>query len=186
VITGSHLFEGVTDATMCRDEGWQFIQLGRSLERATATSALLDVHFGEYRGLAELTSTPDHFLDWLGVLKSCAAFEAYCRVHSAELRPERIAEFLLLDPEFPRSVRFAVDVTEQALMAIAAFTGRREGRAERLAGRLRADLVYDQIGDVVAGGLHNYLVEIQNQCLRIHQAIHEAYVEAPLETVVVP
>jgi uncharacterized alpha-E superfamily protein len=183
VIAGSHLFEGVTDATMCRDEGWHFIQLGRALERATATAALLDVHFGEFRGLAELVSTPDLFLDWLGALKSCAAFEAYCRVHTAELRPERVAEFLLLEPEFPRSVRFGVDVVEQALTAIAAATGRRDGRAERLAGRLRSDLVYDQIGDVVAGGLHAYLVEVQAQCARIHQAIHEAYVEAPLETV---
>jgi uncharacterized alpha-E superfamily protein len=186
VISGAHLFEGVTDAAMCHDEGWQFIQLGRFIERATAISALLDVHFGEHQGFGEQSATPERFLDWVGVLKSCSAFEAYCRAVTAELRPERIAEFLLLSPEFPHSVRFSIDVVENALIAIANATNRRDGRAERLAGRLRSDLVYDQIGDVMAGGLHEYLVEIQNQCTRIQQAIHEAYVEAPLEPVVSP
>jgi uncharacterized alpha-E superfamily protein len=93
---------------------------------------------------------------------------------------------LLLDPEFPHSVRFAIDVVENALSAIAGATNRRDSRAERLAGRLRSDLVYDQIGDVMAGGLHRYLVEIQDQCARIQQAIHEEYVEAPLEPVASP
>lgn len=186
VMTGSHLFQGVTDATMCHDEGWHFIQLGRFIERASETAALLDIYFGEPDARGGAHPSPDQFLDWVGVLKGCSAFEAYCKVHTAELRPERIAEFLLLDPEFPHSVRFAVDVVEQALIAIAASTGRKDGRAERLAGRLRSDLVYDQIGDVMAGGLHRYLIEIQDQCARIQQAIHEAYVEAPLETVASP
>ena len=69
---------------------------------------------------------PDH-LEWVGLLRSCSALEAYCRCYTADLRPERIAEFLLLNPEFPRSVRFAAARVESAIRAIAQLTGRGAG-----------------------------------------------------------
>ena len=78
---------------------------GRFLERADATAALLDLHFTDV-GRAAPARTADH-AEWVGLLRSCSALEAYCRCYTADLRPERIAEFLLLNPEFPRSVRFA-------------------------------------------------------------------------------
>jgi uncharacterized alpha-E superfamily protein len=183
VIDGSHLVRGVTDATMCHDEGWHFIQLGRFIERAAATAALLDVYLGDQSRPRELAPTPDEYLDWVGVLRSCTAFEPYCKVYSPEPRPDRIAEFLLLNPLFPHSVRFCIDVVERALASISESTSRRDGRAERLIGRLRSDLLFGQIDEVLAGGLHGYLVDIQDQCTRIQHAIHEAYVDAPLETI---
>jgi uncharacterized alpha-E superfamily protein len=140
VIDGIHLFEGVTDETMGHGEGWQHLQLGRFLERASATAALVDLHFRR-----ELILPPGH-AEWLGLLRSCSALEAYCRCYTADLRPERIAEFLLLNPEFPRSVRFAAARVESALRAISGLTtGGAGGRAERLAGRLHASLDYGQV-----------------------------------------
>lgn len=77
-------------------------------------------------------------LDWVGLLRSCAALEAYCRCYAADVRPDRIAEFLLLNLEFPRSVRFAASRVESALRRISQLTAPGAGgRAERLAGRLR-------------------------------------------------
>jgi uncharacterized alpha-E superfamily protein len=183
VMEGAQLFQGLTDGTICHDEGWHFIQLGRSIERAAATAALLDVHFGERLEQPLVPSATDQDLEWIGVLKSCAAFEAFCKVHGAEPRPQRIVEFLLLSADFPHSTRFNVDVVHGSLSAISEATGRKNDRAERLAGRLGSALRFGQTDEILAAGLHPYLIDVQDQCARIQTAIHEAYVEYPLETV---
>ena len=114
----THLFHGLTDSTMNHGEGWQFIQVGRFMERAMAIARLLDVYFDEFLSLPDQAMDSTAHLEWIGLLRSCSAFESYCRVYTADLRPERIAEFLLLNAEFPHSVRFAVDKLEQSLEAI--------------------------------------------------------------------
>jgi uncharacterized alpha-E superfamily protein len=181
VIEGAQLFEGVTDGTTCHDEGWHFIRLGRAIERAAATAALLDVHFGDGMDRHVGSLAADQDLEWIGVLKSCTAFEAFCKVHTAELRPQRIVEFLLLEPLFPHSVRFNVDVVRESLTAISEDTGRKNDRAERLAGRLGSALRFGQTDEILAAGLHPYLVDVQDQCAKIQTAIHEAYIDYPLE-----
>ncbi len=180
---GAHLFRGITDATLSHGEGWQFIQVGCFLERAAATAALLDVHFGAFLATRPPT-TALNYLEWVALLKSGTAFEAYCKVYTADIKPECIAEFLLLNADWPRSVRFAADTIQSALQAIAAATGTRNaGRAERLAGRLRAALDYGQVDEIMADNLHAYLESIQRQCAAIHTAIHQIYIAYPVETV---
>ncbi len=173
---GAHLFQGVTDATMTHDEGWDFIQIGRYLERAVATALLLDVHFLPYLKQDELQAKLD-LIDWIGLLKCATSFESYCRIYSADVHPEQIAELLLLSGESPRSVRFAVGRIQNGLEAIARITGSRLGtRAERLAGRLYAALDYGQVEEIMAEDMHAYLENVQRQCAAIHTAIYEAYV----------
>ena len=173
---GTHLFQGITDSTMLHGEGWQFIQVGRLIERATCLSTLLDAHCA-----AVPLDTGDPF-EWLGLLKSCTAFEAYCKVYTADLTPRRIAEFLLLNPEFPHTVAFCADRLHNALTAIAETTGRDRGnRVDRLAGRLRATLEYAHIDEIMAGGLHQFLADVQRRCAQIHSAVHEVYISYPAE-----
>ena len=182
---GAHLFQGITDATMNHGEGWQFIQVGRYIERAGATCTLLDVYAGELMVPEDADAGgPKTYLDWVGLLKACTAFEAYCKVYTADLRPERIAEFLLLNAECPRSVRFAADVMQAAFQSIAEATGTRRssGRVNRLAGRLRASLGFGQIDEIMETGLHAYLNEVRKQCAQIHDAIVQTYVAYPVET----
>jgi uncharacterized alpha-E superfamily protein len=182
---GAHLFHGITDDTMSRNEGWQFIQVGRYLERAGATAALLDEHFQEYQRTLTIAGAADS-LDWVGLLRSCTAFEAYCKVHTADLRPAWVAEFLLLNPELPRSVHFAAARVQQSLEAIAEATQtRRANRAERLAGRLKAFLGFGQIDEIMAGGLHSYLEDVQRHCTLIHTAVHHSYISYPIEAALV-
>ncbi len=148
VVEGVHLFAGVTDATMGHSEGWQHLQAGRFLERAAATAMLLDaflVDTGD-AGPAALDQA-----DWVTLLRSCSALEGYCRRYTADVRPARVTEFLLLDAECPRSVRFAATCLEAALRAIARYTGQTAGgRAERLSGRLRASLDYGQVDEILS------------------------------------
>ncbi len=169
---GSYRFSGITAATMNHDEAWHFIQLGKYIERACNLSVLLDAYFVD-------THADD--LDWLGLLSSCAAFEAYCKACTAELKPERIANFLLLKPEFPYSVRYSLDRMHEALTAISNLSlSRRTEKIERLIGRLRSMVAYVQIGEIIPG-LHKYLAAIIEQCRELHAALHELYIEYPIE-----
>ena len=180
---GAHLFQGITDSTMSHGEGWQFIQVGRFIERAGVTAALLDAYCNEFMDAQGQQTGASNYLDWVGLLKSCTAFEAYCKVYTADLRPDRIAEFLLLNAECPRSVRFAADTMHAAFQCIAEATGtRKAGRVNRLSGRLRAALSFGQIDEIMESGLHAYLNDIQRQCAQIHTAIQQTYVAYPIES----
>jgi uncharacterized alpha-E superfamily protein len=164
---------------MTHGEGWHFIQLGRYIERAAATATLLDVHYQTLKA----TQEAENYLEWVGLLKCCTAFEAYCKVYTADVRPERIAEFLLLNHEFPRSACFCAERIQHALEAISEATETtRSGRANRLAGRLRSTLSYSHIQEIMTSGLHAHLVEIQHQCAQIHTAIHETFISYPIDT----
>ena len=180
IIEGVHLFQGITDATMGQGEGWQYLRLGRFLERADNTAALLDVYYRDGLGTGP---SPVPTSEWAGLLKSCSALEAYCRVYTADLRPDRIAEFLLLNPEFPRSLRFAAASVEASLRTITEHVPRRTGgRAERLAGRLHASLDYGQVDEILSDNPHAYLEGIGRQCAQIHTAIYQAYIAYPIES----
>ena len=103
---------------MTHGEGWQFIQAGRYLERACAVSrwwACTSSNFSRRRTKSRRGS--DH-LEWIGLLRCCTAFEAYCKVYTADVKPERIAEFLVSASEFPHSIRFSADALETAIKEI--------------------------------------------------------------------
>jgi uncharacterized alpha-E superfamily protein len=181
VIDGIHLFQGVTDATMDHGEGWQYLQVGRYLERAGATAALLDQFVPDPS--RDLDAAPLDQTEWVSLLRSCSAREAYFRTFTADVRAERVAEFLLLNAEFPRSVRFAASRVESALLGLARWSGRRAGgRSERLAGRLHASLDYGQLDEILRDGSHNYLTGIGVQCQQIHGALYQTYLSYPIET----
>jgi uncharacterized alpha-E superfamily protein len=171
---GSYRFHGITDTTMNHDEGWHFIQLGEYIERACNLSILLDAYFSVGKRANDL--------DWMGLLTSCTAFEAYCKACTAELKPERIADFILLKPEFPYSVRYSLDRMHDALTSIGNLSlSRRTGKIDRLIGRLRSTVAYVQIGDVIPGDFHRYLTGIIDQCRDLHAAVHEVYIDYPIE-----
>ncbi len=177
---GAHLFQGITDSTMNHGEGWYFIQAGRFIERANAITTLLDVNSSL---LDVVQDDRNRYVEWVGLLKSCTAFEAYCKIHTADPHPDKIIEFLVLNPQFPHSVCFAIDSLQAALSAIAEMTEKRKaGRANRLAGRLRATLSFDQVEEIMANSLSSYLADIERQCGQIHEAIHQTYIAYPIES----
>lgn len=180
---GAHLFQGITDSTMNHGEGWHFIQVGRFIERACVTAMLLDVHFNAFADSPTREIRAGDYMEWVGFLKSCTAFEAYCKVYSADLKPDLIAEFLLLNAEFPRSVRFAAEMMHTGLNAIAETTRTsKSGRANRLTGRFRAALGFGQIDEIIDSGLHAYLEDVQHQCAQIHTAINQIYIAYAIES----
>ena len=178
---GAHLFQGITDSTMTHGEGWQFIQAGRFLERTMSLSTLVSAHFHEFHQTG-LPSAERAYLESIGLLRSCTAFEAYCKAYTADVKPQRIAEFLVLHPSFPHSLRFSAEALETAIKDIGREAGsRRAARVERIAGRLRATLDFAQIDEIMSGGLEGYLGEIRRQCGQVHGALYQTYISYPIE-----
>lgn len=181
VLENAYLFHGITDATMSHGEGWQFIQLGRYVERADTLTTLLETHFKRMTNHFEHPVEGAEYLEWVGLLGGCVALEAYCKTHTAEIRPLRVAEFLLLNPEFPHSIRFSVDRVNAALHLIGDLTQRGAKLPTRIAGRLRAQLSFSQIDEIIAEGVHTYLQTVRKECAEIHAAIHENYFDYSIE-----
>jgi len=182
VLEGAHLFQGVTDSTMSHGEGWQYIQLGRYVERTDTLARLIGTHFGSLTQPPDQAVESEEYLEWVGLLKSCAAFEAYCKTYTAEMRPLRVAEFLLLNPEFPHSVRFSVDMVHASLARIGEMTERKAEQPVRLAGRLQATLNFSQIEEILASGAGAYVDSVRWQCAQAHTAIHQVYFDYSVES----
>ncbi len=181
----SLLLQGLTDSTVVRNEGWFFIQVGRFLERADKTSRILDVRHASLpaRGVPAESPNQTDALAWAAVLRSCSAWDAYKALHGAEVQPALVAEFLLLSDDFPRSVRFAVRHLNIALRRI---SGVHEGRfsndAEKLAGRLLAELQFSTADDIFEIGLHTYIDVLQGKLNSIGDALFQAYIFQPFQT----
>jgi len=177
----SLLLQGLGDSTIVRNEGWFFVQVGRYLERADKTSRILDVRHAIFppRG-APAAATQIDALAWAAVLRSSSAWDAYKAIHGAEVQPALIAEFLLLSDDFPRAVRFCTQELNTALRCI---SGVAEGRfcndAEKLAGRLVAELQFSTASDIFDVGLHLYIDQLQTKLNAIGAALFQAYIFQP-------
>lgn len=176
VITGSHLFQGITDATMTHGEGWDFIRVGKLLERADCTSRLLDIKYHILLPTGERVGGNIDTIQWMSVLRSCSALEAYRKIYFGQVAPWKVAEFLIIHSAFPRSIRFCVDCFDNALHHISGSPETKyANEAERLSGRLRYDIDFATIGDIFKFGLHEYLEQIQDRLAEINHAIHDTY-----------
>ncbi len=183
VMEAVHQFQGVTDSTMSHGEGWQFIQVGRFLERASATAMLLEAYHEDLWAQPERLIEGNEYLEWMGLLRSATAFEAYCKVYTADLTPERILEFLLLDPEFPHALRFSIDSVRCSLIAIQHESGKnRAEELHRIAGRLGASLAFASVDEILMDDVVKYLRSIKQQCQSIHETIYRLYVDYSVQT----
>ncbi len=177
-IADLHLFKGAGDATMSHGEGWSFLLLGVYLERAQLIGSLLGVVFGESRRRKPVT---DHFA-LTSVLRMGCALEPYLRVYTAEMQPRFILQFLTLDEDFPRSIRFCTHQIETHLAAIIRHSGMAGSVGpDRLAGRLRARLQYADMDELEAQGASPFLKTVLDECSAIHRSLYDAFVAYPLE-----
>jgi|TARA_B110001454_G_scaffold191572_1_gene191325 uncharacterized alpha-E superfamily protein len=157
----SHLSRGVTLGTMLQDESFHFQRIGTFLERADNTARLLDVKFHarntEFFGSGAGNEGKEvDFYHWSAVLRSVSAFEVYRKVYRNVIRPEKVAELLILRAEMPRSLVHCMDEVVSNLRAVA---NDHSQETLRRAGRLRADLQFSRIDEITATGLHAYLTQ---------------------------
>lgn len=155
----SHLSRGVTIGTMLKDDTFHFIRLGTFLERADNTARLLDVKFHSMP-FSPITLGPSgtdphaDYYHWAAILRSVSAFETYRKVYRDVITPDRVAELLILRDDMPRSLLASMHEVCHNLERV---KNSYSADTERRAGKLRAELLYSQIEDILQMGLHAYL-----------------------------
>jgi uncharacterized alpha-E superfamily protein len=171
-----HSFQGITDATMTHGEGWQFLQVGKFLERADSTSRVLDIKYHILLPSGEEVGGNMDITQWMAVLRSCSAMEAFLKTSHGQVTSWGVAEFLILHDTFPRSIRFCADNLDLALHQISGCDRAHfSNEAERLCGMLRSNLDYTNIKSVFATGLHQYLDQTQLRIIEICDALVNTY-----------
>jgi uncharacterized alpha-E superfamily protein len=162
----SHLSRGVTVGTMLQDEAFHFLRIGSFLERADNTARLLDVKFhaveseffgsmqSQGQGIAK--DVEYDFYHWSAILRSVSGFEVYRKAYRNVILPEKVAELLILRPDMPRSLAACMHEVVSNLKMVA---NEQSGETLRQAGRLRADLQYGRIDEILATGLHAFLTQ---------------------------
>lgn len=171
----SHSLVGTTDATMSHGEAWHFSRIGRLLERADKTSRIVDVqYFHLLPDVHDVGSTLD-VVRWSALLKSASALTMYRRIHG-RITPEQVAEFLILDRDFPRSMRFCLIRAQESISEI---TGSRPGtfscRSEQLSGRLRSEMDYTAVEEIVRMGMHEFIDAFQRRLNEIGNALQKDF-----------
>jgi uncharacterized alpha-E superfamily protein len=154
----SHLSRGVTVGTMLQDEAFHFLRIGSFLERADNTARMLDVKFhaaaSEFFGSAG--EQEFDFYHWSAILRSVSGFEVYRKAYRNVIRPEKVAELLILRPDMPRSLAACIQEVVSNLRQVA---NEQSKETLRLAGRLQADLRFGHIDEILATGLHAFLTQ---------------------------
>jgi len=172
---GSHLFVGITDATMSHGEGWHFSRIGRLIERADKTSRILDVKYYFLLPSVRHVGTSLDNTQWAALLSSASALEMY-RKRYGSISPDRVAEFLILAPEFPRAIQYCLVKAAESLHAISGSElGLYQNLAEKRLGRLQAELAYADIDEIMAGGLHEFLDSFQAKLNLVGETIAETF-----------
>lgn len=171
---GVHLFTGITDSTMTHGQGWQWIRAGRYLERANLVVGLLSNHLRHL--LEESETDPQHYSELLGLLKSCTAWEAYCKVNGAELTNLQVAEFLLLSREFPHSLAFSVQEMSKSLEALAQTTGMTaQVQLESKVGKLLSQLRYTSISELFEQSPIQFFQQVQSDMASVNNRLYQVY-----------
>jgi uncharacterized alpha-E superfamily protein len=172
----SHLFAGVMDATMSHGEGWHFGQMGRFLERADKTTRILDVKYFLLLPTPEYVGSALDELGWMALLRSASAYEMYRKQGEHRITPAGVAEFLILEEEFPRAIRFCLIEAERSLHKITGTPlGTWRSSVERALGRLRSELDYLTIDEIINRGMHEFLDQLQSQMNQVGDKIDETF-----------
>jgi len=156
----SHLSRGVAIGTMLQDEAFHFYRMGTFLERADNTARLLDVKFhavqSDFFGAASELDQEYDFYHWSAILRSVSAFEVYRKVYRDVITPERVAELLILRADMPRSLAASLNEVVNNLGVVA---NDHSQETLRRAGKLRSDLQFARIDEILATGLHAFLTQ---------------------------
>ena len=164
----SHLFRGVTFGTLLRDDAYHFIRLGTHLERADNTARILDVKYHTLLPSAADVGGAVDYYQWGALLRSVSGFEAYRKIYSDVITPRRVAELLILREDMPRSLHACMNFIYETLERLCDEHTR---EIERAAGELHAKLHYGRTEDIIALGLHEYLMDFVERISKLGDEI---------------
>lgn len=171
---GCQLLYGMYDATISRNEGWNFAKLGQAIERADKTSRVLDAKYHLLLESPKQVGSSLDLIQWAALLKSVSAYDMY-RKKYGKLTASGISEFLILDTQFPRSMLACLIRAENSLIKLSGSTVGFSNTAQKQLGALKSQLEYTDINDIINKGMHEYLDEFQRKLNDISSAIYNSF-----------
>lgn len=169
------LFDGLLHNTLPRDEVYHFVQIGRYLERADVMGRILHAKCVSLTQGATDADLALQIVRWTGLLRSCSAYAAFLRVERDRVEPVGVIRFLVLNPDFPRAIRFCVARCRESLQEIAGGGDEYGSEAERLLGRLDGELRYIDVGEIFDRGLVPFLEGVKNTSHRVAAEVQHSF-----------
>ena len=176
LMNASMLFQGLSDHTLPHDQRWLFAQAAKYIERIDVTCRVIEMKYTILQSIGGQMETALRNIQWMAVLRSCCSIEAYRRQHVGEMDPIRVASFLILQPNFPRSVRYSLKGAHWAIASIRQEVGTTSiDAAERILGRLNAQLEYAEPAEILNAGIPKYVQDIQAQVAEAGLEVQKRY-----------
>ena len=173
---GSFLFQGLTDQTMDHGQVWMFIQLSKHFERVDMTCRILMAKFATLSRIESSLESSLRTIQWMAVLRACCSIEAYRRSNLGDIEPSRVANFIIFEPTFPRSIHYcvkqALTTVDQIRTGLTVDAGR---EAQRRLGRLYADVQYSQVAGDMYESLMDFLSRTRTGIAEAAAAIQEQW-----------
>jgi uncharacterized alpha-E superfamily protein len=180
VINSCYNFIGLFYSTMNRGDAWHFGRIGMLLERADKTSRILDVKYFVLLPDPSWVGSAYDNTQWAALLKAVSGLEMYRKAYR-RINPKDVAEFLVFDRSFPRSILHCVHYAEDSLKVLSGTP--RDGAlndAQRSLFRLRTDLETGTVAEAMDAGLHDYLDSLQNRLNQVDEAVFHVFFETKI------
>ena len=168
------MVRGAIDATLLRNDGYDFLNLGYALERADATARIMDVKYYVLLPRAGVIGAGAENDQWAMLLRALNLNRAFHWAYGGELTAHKIADFLILNPACPRALMTCVQEINGALNHLAKLYGR-ETRAQVLARGLLQGLETASPEGIFEEGLHDFLTRFIRETAAMAGAVHDTY-----------
>lgn len=173
---GAHLFAGTVEGTSLHDEGWHWLRSGQLLERADMITRIVDSKYHLLMPSLDDVGGPIDRYQWTAVLRGVSGYEAYRRTHIAGISAAEAAHFLLLNPQFPRSLRSCIEGLQDAItQATAGAPTPLRNPPLRIITGLETRLHYESVDSLVQGGLHEFVQSAQSDLGRVSRVLSESF-----------
>ena len=173
---GAQFFQGTVDATSLRDDGWHWLKSGIAIERADMLTRIVDAKYHLLlESVDEVGGSFDGF-QWMALLRSVSAFEAFRRTHAPGFEHTAILDFLVFSAVFPRSLRASVDHLYLSLDKATEGAERRQRNAVLgLVAALQARLMFENADSLIVAGLHEFMEEARGTLAEIATRVSQAF-----------
>ena len=166
------LFFGVSEITMPRGQGWNYMNLGKFLERSVQTVDILDVRFSN---IDYDLNNPADIPYWRNLLLSLSGYELYLKRYRGGLQSRNVADLAILTTEFPRSVLYCVIRLDRVVRGMANENLEATPQLRKLTGRLRSKVEFADIESISAMGLHSFLTDVKEDIFIFSNALSKTY-----------
>ncbi len=170
IISSSQTLSGLLSGTMNHDAGYQFLCVGRSMERADMTTRIIDVRSADMLPKQTEESITYENIQWMGVLKSLTAYQMYRRSMQVRIHRGTVLRFLFQNQEFPRSVLHCVREVERGVNQIGS-----DRFTLQILERAKTSLLDTEVTSLDAKALHSYVDSVQLDLINLHNALAKAY-----------